>query len=76
VQTLPITIYLADESIHEQVEAAVERLVERAGLDIFHRDDPVIGSWFRRMFAAAKALVRTAACRVPNLVAWPDLVVS
>lgn len=49
--TLPITIYLSDESTHEQVEIAVENLVVAAGGHIEHRDDPVLGSWFRRMRA-------------------------
>jgi hypothetical protein len=48
---LPITIYLSDESAHEQVEAAVEHLLTAAGAQIEHRDDPVRGSWFRRMRA-------------------------
>lgn len=49
--TLPITIYLSDESVHEQVEAAVEDLLESVGGHIEHRDDPMFGSWFRRMWA-------------------------
>jgi hypothetical protein len=50
-ETLPITIYLSNEVAHEQVEAAVEDLVAAAGGHIEHRDDPVLGSWFRRMRA-------------------------
>ncbi|MGH3973834.1 MAG: hypothetical protein ACRDS9_10995 [Pseudonocardiaceae bacterium] len=42
--TLPITIYLSDESAHEQVEAAVEDLLVATGGHIDHRDDPVLGS--------------------------------
>jgi type II secretory pathway pseudopilin PulG len=49
--TLPITIYLSDESAHKQVEAAVEDLLVATGGHIEHRDDPVLGSWFRRMRA-------------------------
>jgi len=49
--TLPITIYLSDESAHEQVEAAIEALVVASGGHIEHRDDPVLGSWFRRIWA-------------------------
>lgn len=50
-ETLPVTIYLSDERIHEQVEAAVEALLASAGLQIVRREDPVAGSWFRRMVA-------------------------
>lgn len=58
-ETVPVTIYLSDERIHEQVEAAVEELLASAGLQIVSREDPVPGSWFRRMVArevAATAL--------------------
>jgi hypothetical protein len=51
------------------VEAAVEQLVGRAGFDINHRGNPVIGSWFRRMDATAKAAARTAAGREAALTA-------
>jgi hypothetical protein len=55
--TLPITIYLSDESGHEQVEAAVEDLLAAVGGHIEHRDDPVLGSWFRRMRAKVNRFV-------------------
>jgi hypothetical protein len=48
-RTLEVTIYLADDRIHVQVEAAVETMLATAGLRIEDRDDPVLGSWFRRM---------------------------
>jgi hypothetical protein len=58
VQTiLPITIYLSDESAHEQVEAAVEDLLAAAGGHIEHRDDPILGSWFRGMRAKMSKFV-------------------
>lgn len=63
--TLPVTIYLSDEGIHDQVEAAVSDLLDAAGLDITHRDEPVIGSWFRRM----RAVARSPAAREGALVA-------
>jgi hypothetical protein len=47
--TVPVTIYLTDEDYHAQVESAVEAFLATAGLRIVDRDDPVIGSWFRRM---------------------------
>lgn len=57
--TLPITIYLSYESVHEQVEAAVEDLVATVGGHIEHRDDPVPGSWFRRMRARISQAVHS-----------------
>jgi hypothetical protein len=58
VQTiLPITIYLSDESAHEQVEAAVEDFLAAAGGHIEHRDDPILGSWFRGMRAKMSKFV-------------------
>jgi DNA-binding winged helix-turn-helix (wHTH) protein len=61
--TLPVSIYLADGAGHEAVEAAVARAMEMAGAPIAERDDPVLGSWFRRMRAnpAARELAMTAA---------------
>jgi hypothetical protein len=50
-RTLPITIYLADESVHEQVEAAVDNLLKSVGSRIERRGDPIIDSWFHRMRA-------------------------
>ncbi|WP_156960427.1 response regulator transcription factor [Amycolatopsis taiwanensis] len=58
--TLPVTIYLGEESGHELVQAAVENLVRLAGGEIVGRDDPVLGSWFRRM----RARMRPAASRL------------
>lgn len=59
--TFPVTIYLSEESIHGQVETAVEELLASAGLRIEDRDEPVIGSWFRRMWASAKEILRSPA---------------
>ena len=53
-RTLPVTIYVADEHIHAEVEAAVEAMLEAAGLRIESWEDPVRGSWFRRMSARAR----------------------
>jgi len=61
--TLPVTIYLSDGGAHEQVEAAVAELLAGAGLEIVERDEPVIGSWFRRMAAAVKGVVLSPAAR-------------
>jgi hypothetical protein len=67
--TAPITIYLSDEVIHEQVEAAVEVLLASAGLRIEERDEPRIGSWFRKMRAGVKAGVESPAGREAMLTA-------
>jgi hypothetical protein len=66
---LPVTIYLSDERIHDQVEAAVDDLLATAGLQVEDRDEPVIGSWFRRMRAALKDAARSPAAREGALVA-------
>jgi hypothetical protein len=53
--TVPITIYLADESASAQVEAAVEKLFTAAGGHIERRDEPVQGSWFRRLWGKLRS---------------------
>jgi DNA-binding response OmpR family regulator len=53
--TYSVTIYLGDEAAHEQVQAAVEELVRTAGWEITDRDEPVLGSWFRRFGARTRA---------------------
>lgn len=67
--TMPVTIYLTDERYHAQVEAAVETLLATAGLQIADRDDPVIGSWFRRMTARLKDGLRSPASQDAALTA-------
>ncbi|RSN60622.1 hypothetical protein DMH01_15090 [Amycolatopsis sp. WAC 04182] len=47
---LPVTIYLTNERVHEQVETAVTDLLARAGAEIIDKDEPVLGSWFRRLW--------------------------
>ena len=54
---MSISIYLADEPIHPQVEVAVEAWLESAGLAVEERDPPVLGSWFRRLRAGVKRAV-------------------
>ena len=66
---MPVTIYLTDEQYHEQVESAVETLLVTAGLRIVDRDDPVFGSWFRRMTARAKDGLRSPASQDAALTA-------
>ena len=57
--TLPITIYLSNESVHEQVEAAVEGLVGAVGGHIELRDDPAFGSWFSQLWARTGQAMRS-----------------
>lgn len=66
--TMPVTIYLSAEEIHDEVEGAVEVLLATAGLRIESRDDPILGSWFRRMLVAAKEVIRSPAGREASLV--------
>lgn len=61
VVSLPVSIYLAEEGIHEQVEAAVEEWLDKAGISIEEREQPIIGSWFRRMRATAKVALSSEA---------------
>jgi hypothetical protein len=61
---VPVTIYLSDAAGSERVEAAVELLLASAGVEVTGRDDPVHGSWFRRMrgrFAGSPAAQDLAA---------------
>jgi hypothetical protein len=59
--TLPVTIYLSQEAIHDRVEAAVDDLLATAGLRIVARDKPVIGSWSRSMRARPGRAARSPA---------------
>ena len=65
VSTYEVSIYLSDGEHHEQVEDAVEALVVQGGLRIETREDPVEGSWFRRM----KAVFATPVGRESSLIA-------
>lgn len=61
----PVSIYLGDGSRHAAVEAAVVSTLRRAGLAVTGGDEPVVGSWFRRLRASAQ----TAADSVPGRTA-------
>jgi predicted regulator of Ras-like GTPase activity (Roadblock/LC7/MglB family) len=63
ITPLPITIYLSDEAPHSAVEAAVEQMLAEAGLAVLDREDPVMGSWFRRMRATLGHALRSQAVR-------------
>jgi hypothetical protein len=47
-----VSIYLSDEDSHTAVEAAVEAVLNAAGVTVYERDDPIHGSWFRRARAS------------------------
>jgi hypothetical protein len=55
----PISIYLRDESVHSQVEEAVERWLASSSVSIKDRQEPIIGSWFRRMQATAEVALKS-----------------
>ncbi|MEU9413606.1 hypothetical protein AB0E08_49055 [Streptomyces sp. NPDC048281] len=67
--TLPITIYLSDLAPHADVQDAVEALLATAGLVVLDREDPVTGSWFRRMRATLTRTARSQAAREGALTA-------
>jgi hypothetical protein len=66
---ISISIYLGDEDIHAQVEAAVEQWLTTANVSIDTRGEPVIGSWFRSFVASLKVAVKTPAGREALLTA-------
>ena len=66
---LPISIYLADEHIHEDVEAAVNDWLASAGLEVEVRDTPVIGSWYRKIWAGVKQAIHSPAAADAALTA-------
>lgn len=60
---LPVAIYVSDEAVHEEVETALDGVLAAAGLTVVERDEPVLGSWYRRMRAAVSRAVRSPAAR-------------
>jgi hypothetical protein len=56
ITTFPVSIYLSDESTHDAVETAVVSALASAGASIVAREEPIVGSWFRRMRAAPDAV--------------------
>ncbi|WP_316781255.1 hypothetical protein [Streptomyces sasae] len=67
--SVPVTIYLSDEAPHADVQAAVETLLATAGLEVLDREDPILGSWFRRMRATISRAARSRAVREGALTA-------
>lgn len=60
---MPVSIYISDEKYHEKVEASVEQWLAEADVFIDARDEPVIGSWFRRMEARVRKAANSPAGR-------------
>jgi hypothetical protein len=67
--TLPITIYISDEGIHEEVEAAVAELLAIADLRIVEQSAPVVGSWFRSIRAGIRQAIHSPAAQDAALTA-------
>jgi tetratricopeptide (TPR) repeat protein len=67
--SLPITVFLSDAACHEQVQAAVNDLLESAGLEIYYRGNPRIGSWFQSMRAGLKTVPASPALREAAIAA-------
>jgi hypothetical protein len=66
---VPVTIYLADGTAHEDVEIAVDQALAAAGLYVTERGDPVIGSWWRVLWAKARQTAKTPVGREAAAVA-------
>lgn len=66
---LPISIYLSDERIHQVVESVVDEWLAHAGLVVEERDEPIIGSWFRRIRAGVRQAVHSPAAAEAALTA-------
>jgi hypothetical protein len=55
VGTVPISIYLETAEHTAAIEAAVREVADQLGLDIIADEEPVLGSWFKRMIARGRA---------------------
>jgi hypothetical protein len=64
--TVTVTIYLSDESSHEQVIGAVEGWLNSSGIVIEDRGTPVFGSWFNNF--KAKAVTQEVAVTAAHAV--------
>jgi len=71
-----VSIYLADEGIHDSVETAVEQWLTTANVSIDRRDRPVIGSWFRRLEASVNRAAKTPSGRKARRAGAPDASVT
>nr|BFF24994.1 hypothetical protein GCM10025732_29590 [Glycomyces mayteni] len=52
---LPVAIFLGDGTAALATQAALEQLLDETGVDVFHREPPVQGSWFRKLWARGRA---------------------
>jgi len=66
---IPVSIYITAGDTHDQVQTAVEEWLASAGIAIEERQQPVIGSWFRRMRATAKIALASEAAQELTLTA-------
>lgn len=57
--SLPVSIYLASEDGHEQVQAAIEVWLTSAGLIVEEREQPILGSWFQRLRVGVNEAVQS-----------------
>lgn len=56
---VPVSIYLGDGTGHDAVENAVVNALEASGLVLLDGEDPIVGSWFRRLRAKAAEFERS-----------------
>jgi hypothetical protein len=63
VTDVPVSIYISDAEQAGAVERAVEEWLATAQLAIADRDDPVLGSWWRRMRARVQLAMDTETAR-------------
>jgi Domain of unknown function (DUF397) len=66
---IAVTIFLSNESAHEQVEEAVEEFLASVGIEIEIRDDPISGSWFRSSTARVTKVTDSVALRKAAITA-------
>lgn len=76
--TAEVTIYLSDAGPHTRVERALEDFLALAGATVVARDDPIRGSWFRRMHAKVGGEAMTSAAHAidTRFVLAPDAAVA
>ena len=62
-------VHISDERIDEEVEAAVDEWLAHAGLAVEQRAEPVIGSWFQRLWAGLGPAMHSPAATEAALMA-------
>lgn len=58
-----LDVYLSDGAEHEVIEQAVVVWAASAGLDVVFREEPEIGSWYRRLWVRSKDAARGPVAR-------------